>query len=382
MERKPFFDWRGSTPLELGGAVSHLREQYDEAMWKINQVTRHLCFAALHPLEKVKDLLSYKRAFEQMKPIVGRAALDDFLETTKRGTVPASFAAYYRIRRLFLEAQLAYVIHEMLTLASVQRQLLSSPPAAWVNEQFQSLIDVEVWKTSNWVKEVCDVQRHNPNDRDMEEAIQWSSWRAPEFFIMEPSRFATYDPDRSWQRQDEDTTTKWLDNLIQEVTWGLEKVLKVAVGNAHLAELKREPIAVFATLGPTLPTGPFSPAARATWDQPGYRTAVRVNFDKVLKCRTGALGSEVYASCTEQKVVHHTCKSRACPSCGHRATTLWQREMWAGLPDVDFAGGGPDDAQRAFGASSARIVTSWTTCRPWVLRSSTNGPLRLTALGS
>jgi hypothetical protein len=79
-------------------------------------------------------------------------------------------------------------------------------------------------------------------------------------------------------------------------------------------------------------------STRATWDQPGYRTAVRINFDKVLKCRTGALGSEVYASCTEQKVVHHTCKSRACPSCGHRATTLWQREMWAGLPDVNFAG--------------------------------------------
>ena len=79
-------------------------------------------------------------------------------------------------------------------------------------------------------------------------------------------------------------------------------------------------------------------STRATWDQPGYRSAVRKNFDKVRKCRPGALGSEIYASFTEQKVVHHTCKSRACPSCGHRATTLWQREMWAGLPDVDFAG--------------------------------------------
>ena len=79
-------------------------------------------------------------------------------------------------------------------------------------------------------------------------------------------------------------------------------------------------------------------STREIWDQPRYRTAVRANFDKVLKCRTGVLGSEIYASCNEQKVVHHTCKSRACPSCGHRATTLWQREMWARLPDVDFAG--------------------------------------------
>ena len=46
----------------------------------------------------------------------------------------------------------------------------------------------------------------------------------------------------------------------------------------------------------------------------------------------------VYASSREHKVVHHTCKSRACASCGRRTTTLWQREMWASLPDVKFAG--------------------------------------------
>ncbi len=79
-------------------------------------------------------------------------------------------------------------------------------------------------------------------------------------------------------------------------------------------------------------------STRALWDTDKMRPSVRVNFSKVLMCRTEALGSEVYASSTEQKVVHHTCKSRACPSCGHRATRLWQRQMWASLPDVQFAG--------------------------------------------
>ena len=79
-------------------------------------------------------------------------------------------------------------------------------------------------------------------------------------------------------------------------------------------------------------------STRALWDHDGIRPAVRTNFAKVLLCRTEALGSEVYASATEQKIVHHTCKSRACPSCGYRATRLWQREMWAALPDVKFAG--------------------------------------------
>jgi hypothetical protein len=78
--------------------------------------------------------------------------------------------------------------------------------------------------------------------------------------------------------------------------------------------------------------------ARSQWDHAGTRAAVRANFDKVIKWRTPALGSEVYASDTEQKIVHHTCKSRACPSCGHRATKLWQREQWAALPDIPYAG--------------------------------------------
>lgn len=48
------------------------------------------------------------------------------------------------------------------------------------------------------------------------------------------------------------------------------------------------------------------------------------------------MGAEVYASDTEHRVVYHTCKSKACSSCGHRATVLWQREQWAALPDVPY----------------------------------------------
>jgi hypothetical protein len=77
---------------------------------------------------------------------------------------------------------------------------------------------------------------------------------------------------------------------------------------------------------------------RDAWDHPGTRDCVRATLDKVLKCRTAALGSEVYASDAESKVVHHTCKSKACSSCGHRATTQWQRGLWCSLPDITYAG--------------------------------------------
>ncbi len=79
-------------------------------------------------------------------------------------------------------------------------------------------------------------------------------------------------------------------------------------------------------------------STRSIWDRSETRKSVRINFSKVLNCRTTALGSEVYASENEHKVVPHTCKSRACPSCGHRATTLWQRELWTSLPDIPYAG--------------------------------------------
>ena len=87
-----------------------------------------------------------------------------------------------------------------------------------------------------------------------------------------------------------------------------------------------------------LPLQRILAATRTHWDRPEIRSAVRENFEKMLICRTPALGAEVYASQNEEKLVYHTCKSPVCPSCGHRATQLWQREQWAALPDIPYAG--------------------------------------------
>ena len=75
---------------------------------------------------------------------------------------------------------------------------------------------------------------------------------------------------------------------------------------------------------------------RPDWDGPETRPAVREAFRKVLDCGTAALGAEVFASAHAIRAVYHTCKSRACPSCGYRATTLWQREQWRELPDIPY----------------------------------------------
>jgi Putative transposase/Transposase zinc-binding domain len=77
-------------------------------------------------------------------------------------------------------------------------------------------------------------------------------------------------------------------------------------------------------------------ATREYWDRPETRPSVRENFLRIIACGTTALGAEIYASGTERKLVYHTCKSRFCPSCGHRATQLWQAEIDAALPDVTY----------------------------------------------
>ncbi len=74
------------------------------------------------------------------------------------------------------------------------------------------------------------------------------------------------------------------------------------------------------------------------WDRDETRPAVRKVFSKALQCRTPELGAEVYASENQELVLYHTCKSRACPSCGHRANVQWLRERWAALPDALYKG--------------------------------------------
>jgi len=78
--------------------------------------------------------------------------------------------------------------------------------------------------------------------------------------------------------------------------------------------------------------------ARPYWDRDEMRTAAREVFSKALQCRTAELGAEVYSSENQELILYHTCKSRACPSCGYRANVQWLRERWAALPDALYKG--------------------------------------------
>ncbi len=72
------------------------------------------------------------------------------------------------------------------------------------------------------------------------------------------------------------------------------------------------------------------------WDQDGTLQNVRENFWKIINCGTEALGANIYASETEQRIVYHTCKSPFCPSCGARSAAIWQEEIETALPQIPY----------------------------------------------
>jgi putative transposase/transposase-like zinc-binding protein len=95
---------------------------------------------------------------------------------------------------------------------------------------------------------------------------------------------------------------------------------------------------------------------RSHWDQDGVSVHVREAFRKVLQCGTPALGGEVFASENGELIVYHTCKSRACPSCGYWATKRWIPERVSALPRVPYKGitfSMPDVLWRVFSENRA-----------------------------
>ena len=64
------------------------------------------------------------------------------------------------------------------------------------------------------------------------------------------------------------------------------------------------------------------------------RPSIIINVLKLLLCRTGILGFQLFScpECNQTKKVTHTCKSRFCPSCGKRATDDWIKNSFNSLP--------------------------------------------------
>lgn len=70
------------------------------------------------------------------------------------------------------------------------------------------------------------------------------------------------------------------------------------------------------------------------------RDVVVENVTKMMHCATSVYGSKHYTcsnpNCTHSKYIHQTCKSRACSSCGMKATEQWIQKQIHILPDCEY----------------------------------------------
>ena len=232
------FDWQANTPVELFEVVSHLRKVFCDWASKIDEVTKHLCFIAIHRDPNTEYLGPYIQAFEQMKLMAIGSTLLQFNILYDEGTPPGSFAAFFQIRNHLIEAQMLQAFQEFLTIAITQRALLQMAPTEWARTQAEALIN-QSYDTVFWIKSVCDIQ---PNTfSDLDEQLHWRQWRAPNFLIMKPSKFAPYDPKWVWGRQDEATSLKWLTRFARDLEIRLKEQLRYAAGQAQLTEAKTSP---------------------------------------------------------------------------------------------------------------------------------------------
>ncbi len=70
------------------------------------------------------------------------------------------------------------------------------------------------------------------------------------------------------------------------------------------------------------------------------RPAITYCIIKLLSCKNIVRGYHEYTcsnpSCTHTKKIAHTCKSKACSSCGKKATELWLNKQNAILPNTTW----------------------------------------------
>lgn len=79
-------------------------------------------------------------------------------------------------------------------------------------------------------------------------------------------------------------------------------------------------------------------AQYVAWKQGRVRRGVFVRVRQMLSCRTARLGMTLFrcAGCETVRVIPHSCKSVACPSCGKVRTDAWCAELLSDLLDVGY----------------------------------------------
>ena len=163
----------------------------------------------------------------------------------------------------------------------------------WAELHAKDLISNQSYLTRNWIKTVCDIQDFI---EDMDEAIQWKNWRAPKLVVMTPSKFAHYEPDRIWERQDERTSLRWLQRFADDLKLWVHAALQGATGEAKLTDASAIAVTGATAVSTSLDRDPLHPEYL-----PLSETHLEFKYDE--DCRSIRYRGEPYAPTSRQAII-------------------------------------------------------------------------------
>ena len=230
--------WEKAAPADLLPAMNHLRDSFDSAHFNFGWPTTQLCYWRLHdgtPRLGTRDIQQYVDALPALKARVGPEATQRFVKLLSKETPPAIFKAFYDLYMDGLKFQLNLIFSGLLQIGLANRSRILQDPVEWARSLSEDLVNYCRHRIPLWIKDVCDEQPWDPNEAT-EEQIFWRKWQAPSFLVMEPSRFGVYDPGRTWERNDQETSAKWLEAFSDDYVLILGIELKDAAGTAALKQ--------------------------------------------------------------------------------------------------------------------------------------------------
>jgi hypothetical protein len=230
--------WVKAAPADLLPAMNHLRDSFDSAHFNFGWTTTQLCYWRLHdgtPRFGTKDIQPYANTLQALKARVGLEATQRFTKLLSKETHPAIFKAFYDLYMDGLKFQLKLIFNGLLQIGLANRSRILQDPVEWARSLSEDLVNCHRHNIPIWIKNVCDEQQYDPNE-EVEEQIYWHKWRAPSFLVMEPSKYRVFDPRQVWERNDKETSAKWLDAFSDDYVLILGIELKNAAGMAALKQ--------------------------------------------------------------------------------------------------------------------------------------------------
>jgi len=267
--------WENNVPADLIPAIKHIRESFDEAHWGCGWTTQNICYSLLHsePLDDpAKEFYNYLMF---IKVRVGSAATQRFHDLLKQGTPPALFKGFFDLYLDGLSIQVFIIFKELVEIGRANEKRLGIPHLEWAEAQTKHLIRSKNHCIEMWVRDVCDKHLYDPNE-DTEERIFWRKWRAPMLVVMKPSRNMPYDAATAWEREDVETSLRWLKMFTEHYVLHLENKLKKAAGEAAVELAKQpKPMEPSTTAGNSQQEGPPAKSDAAKDKSPNFRREAR-----------------------------------------------------------------------------------------------------------